>query len=100
MDQDATAETLRRLLLMHEGVTIDHLHTHPSGCAMATLRIADPASIARFACWAQNSDVGVHVWGDLAEANPLLAGWGFGLRGAEKQMVVIRRFLKIRKLLF
>src|SRR5262245_9444374 len=61
---EATAETLRRLLLMFEGVTVDRLRTHPSGSATVTLRIASPASVARFACWAQNSNVALYVWGN------------------------------------
>jgi hypothetical protein len=61
---EATAETFRRLLLMFEGVTIDRLRTHPGGSASAVLRIDHPASVARFACWAQNTNVAFHVWGE------------------------------------
>jgi hypothetical protein len=61
---EATAETLRRLLLMFEGVTVDRLRTHPSGSATAILRIAHPASVARFACYARNTNVAFIVWGE------------------------------------
>jgi hypothetical protein len=64
MDHAATAETLRQLLPMLEGVSIDRLRTHPSGYATITLRIAHPASIARLACWAVNTNVSFIVWGD------------------------------------
>jgi hypothetical protein len=64
MDHKATAETLRRLLPLLEGVSVDHVRTHPSGYATVTLRIAHPASVARLACWAVNTNVSFIVWGD------------------------------------
>ena len=60
---EATAETLRRLLPLFEGVTVDQLRVHPSGSASVTLRIAHPASVARLACWASNANVSFIVWG-------------------------------------
>ena len=61
---EATAETLRRLLLMFQGVTVERLRTHPSGGASAMLRIANSASVARFACWADNTNVAFLIWGN------------------------------------
>src|SRR5438105_1513815 len=62
MDYRATAETLRRLLLIYEGVTVDRRRAHPSGSVTVTLRIAPPASLARLACWAANANVACYVW--------------------------------------
>ena len=66
MDHKVIAETLRRLLPVLEGVSLEHIRTHPSGYATITLRIAHPASVARLACWAVNinrrSDTGTARW--------------------------------------
>jgi hypothetical protein len=64
VDHATIAKGLRLLLVMYEGVTIDRLRTHPSGHATVTLRITSPASVARLACWATNSNIGCSVWGD------------------------------------
>ena len=61
---ESTADTIRRLLMKFEGVSVERLKVRASGSASVTLRIAHPATIARFACWAQNANVAFHIWGE------------------------------------
>jgi hypothetical protein len=69
MDYLAIADVLRRLLVMYPGVSIDHLRTHPSGYATVSLRISQPASLARLACCAAGAKVAFFVWADSAGSN-------------------------------
>jgi hypothetical protein len=64
MDYREMAAVLRRLLGLYEGVTIEHLRTHPSGYATATLRLTNPASLARLARCAADGNVALFVWAD------------------------------------
>ena len=60
----ATMDVCRRLVGLYEGVTIERFRAHPSGAAHIVMRITEPATVARLAHCATNSNVGMLVWGD------------------------------------
>jgi hypothetical protein len=57
-----TIATCCRLLVLYKGVTVERSSGHPSGHASFTLRIAEPASIARLAFHASDAVMSFEVW--------------------------------------
>ena len=51
-----------RLLGLFKGVAVEHSSGHPSGKASFTLRITDPASVARLAFLASDAVMALEVW--------------------------------------
>lgn len=56
--------TVRRLLELYEGVTVDLVRCHPSGAANIVLRSTNVASLGRLASCAQNANLAFYVWAD------------------------------------
>ena len=51
-----------RLLGLYNGVTVEQFSAHPSGNACFTVRITEPASVARLAYHASDAVMGIEVW--------------------------------------
>ena len=62
MSDFRTAEALRSLLALYEGVRIGRVRCHPSGSASVLLQVAQPASLVRLARCAENANVAFYVW--------------------------------------
>ncbi len=59
-----TAEALRTLLGLYEGVRIGRVRCHPSGSASVMLQVAHSTVLVRLARCAENANVALYVWSD------------------------------------
>jgi hypothetical protein len=62
MSNFTTAEALRTLLGLYEGVRIGRVRIHPSGAASVVLQVTHPTSLVRLARCAENANVAFYVW--------------------------------------
>jgi hypothetical protein len=62
MLDEETIAACCRLLGLFKGVTVEHFQGHSSGRASFTLRITEPASVARLAFHASDAVMSLEVW--------------------------------------
>jgi hypothetical protein len=75
--------TVRQLLELHDGVTVEFVTCHRSGSTNIMLRIADPWSLGRLAAEAENTNVAFIVWaGDNGPTDDWASTVRFELRAA------------------
>ena len=75
MDGFRSAEALRTLLQLYEGVRIGRVRCHPSAHSSVLLQVTDPTTLVRLARCAENANVAFYVWSDsqgVAEEAPEL----------------------------
>jgi hypothetical protein len=86
MSDFRTADALRSLLDLYEGVRIGRVRCHPSGSASVQLQVAHPATLVRLARCAENANVAFLVWSDFqgiaADGSENDAGPWYELRAA------------------
>lgn len=83
MDGFRSAEALRTLLQLYEGVRIGRVRCHPSAHSSVLLQVTDPTTLVRLARCAENANVAFYVWSDsqgVAEEAPESSGPWYELR--------------------
>jgi hypothetical protein len=64
MSDFKTAEALRTLLGLYEGVRLGRIRCRPTGEVSVMLQVTDPRSLVRLAGCAENANVAFYVWPD------------------------------------
>jgi hypothetical protein len=83
LDQEMIAACCR-LLGLYKGVTVEHSSGHSSGRASFTLRITEPASVARLAFHASDAVMAFEVWPASHLSPPAPSGQAGRVRSEEE----------------